>query len=367
MNRLRAVGRRLSKLFDQVRRAVRYKSLPAQVFEVCLHKARINTHPADYYLFEFYKGDKTWEQKSRYVGDVRGSRYWPYEACEFKYNIFFTNKYIQKQILAGLGLPISRLMAAVGTSYEVRDQPQFEAFLDTVRNDFAIKPISGAGGHGVLLLKNDCVSYSAAGRAYSRQALWEHVSRDLRNGYLVEERIYNSPQLADLYPVSLNTFRVILIKTRDGSWHLAACYLKAGRGGSQVDNRSSGGLLILLDESGNTVRAWDPVTRVHVSCHPDTGRALIGIRLQGYRAVVDLAFQAARAMIFTGTVGLDIADSARGPVVIEANVYWAAAYIQIAMGRGIVDDELARSLPRHHMFSRWDRNRLYPGFHLKKR
>jgi len=43
-------------------------------------------------------------------------------------------------------------------------------------------------------------------------------------------------QQASQFIMSLNTFRVVTIKTKDQIWHLGGCVLKFGSGGSQVDN-----------------------------------------------------------------------------------------------------------------------------------
>ena len=65
-----------------------------------------------------------------------------------------------------------------------------------------------------------------------------------------------------------------------------------------------------------------------------------------------------------GTIAWDIAYTAQGPMIIEGNSSWGCSSLQ--RGRpGIITDELARGLDRHHAFGRWDKTRLYPN-HRKK-
>jgi glutathione synthase/RimK-type ligase-like ATP-grasp enzyme len=71
-----------------------------------------------------------------------------------------------------------------------------------------------------------------------------------------------------------------------------------------------------------------------VAAHPDTGAAVIGVRVPYWREVLAMSRQVAAA-VGLGYIGVDIVvDERRGPLLLEANARPGLA-IQIANGRGL--------------------------------
>src|SRR3990172_825087 len=182
---------KLNKLMSYIRAASPYRSVSNQIIDLVLHKLYINIAPADYYRFEFYKGGKTWEEKSRYVA-FSGSRYWPFENNEFKYTTTLTNKYIQKHLLIGFGLPTPRLLATLGSAMEIRSEEQFFEFLAGIDRDIVLKSISSAGGSDVWVLTNRGGKYFSANDAHAQEGLWKKLQKGMDRGFLIEERVRNT-------------------------------------------------------------------------------------------------------------------------------------------------------------------------------
>jgi hypothetical protein len=341
----------------RVREAARFRSVPSQIIDLVTHKLRLNIAPYDYYSLEFYKGGKTWDEKRRYVGK-HGSTYWPFESNSLRYNALFTNKYVEKLLLKGAGLPTAQLLGVVGDDGNVRSQDELRELLARWPHDLVVKPVSGTHGKKVLV-----VSRRARGEPSIARDVWNHVSGDLARGFLLEEKLVNTPEIAALYPASLNTFRVVTVKTLDRRWCLAAAYLRVGAGGRAVDNISAGGILVRVDEHGRTLAAHRNGHTIET--HPDTGARLVGVQLEGYRAACRLALEASRKVGFVGTVGWDIAATTRGPVVVEANLWWTPSF-QAALG-GVITDELAASLHKRAPFTRWDKSMMHPHFDKQQR
>ncbi|HEX7236363.1 MAG TPA: sugar-transfer associated ATP-grasp domain-containing protein [Gammaproteobacteria bacterium] len=353
---------RIASRLTRIREAARYRSVPGQLIDLVTHKMKLNLAPYDYYAFEFYKGGKTWDEKSRYVGK-HGSAYWPYEMNALRYNLLFTHKYIEKLMLKGAGLPTAQLLALVGENGDVRTEPQLRELLKSLPHDVVVKPVSGTHGRNVLVLSRSGAELRAGGKACSVHDVWQHVRSDLARGFLIEEKLTNAPEISALYPASLNTFRIVTIKTLDKRWCVAAAYLRVGAGGGVVDNIAAGGILVQVDADGCTRAAHrDGQSITH---HPDTGALLVGVQLHGYRAACDLALEASRRLGFVGTIGWDIAATARGPVVVEANLWWTPSF-QAALG-GVITDELAPSLNKRTPFMRWDKSMMYPRFDWRRR
>ncbi len=355
--------KKLKNLITHMRQASGVRSIPAQLLDIILHKLILCVSAADYYHFEFYRPGKTWQQKSRYVA-LGGSIYWPFENNEFRYGTALTDKYVQKHLLIGFDLPTPRLMATVGPGRDIQDDTQWRDFLNTVQQPIMLKPVSSAGGDGILAVSRRGERFFAGTASQTPEQLWEHMQSKSYQGFLIEERVSNTGVLARLNPTSLNTFRVVTIKTNDGVWHVAAPAVKIGAPGAVTDNNAQGGIQINLDESGRPRHTFDFATRQSITHHPETGIDLMNLELEGYRDVIDLALRASRCFGFLGTVGWDIAWTDQGAMIIEGNIVWGCSSLQRG-GPGMITDTLAAGLKRHHVFGRWDKSRLYPGYNRR--
>jgi hypothetical protein len=353
---------KIASRLTRIREAARYRSVPLQLIDLIVHKVKINIAPQDYYTFQFYKGGKSWEEKSRYVGR-HGSAYWPFENNPLRYNLLFTHKYIEKLMLKGAGLPTAQLLAVVGNNGDIRSEEQLRDFLQRLPHDVVVKPVSGTHGRNVLVLSRSDGELRAGGKALSAKDVWDHVKSSLESGFLIEEKLTNTSELSALHPGSLNTFRIVTIKTLDKRWRLAAAYLRVGAGGRVVDNIAAGGILVEVDREGRTCKAHHHGRSV--THHPETGAELVGLKLAGYRAACDLALEASSRLWFVGTIGWDIAATERGPTIVEANLWWTPSF-QAALG-GVITDELAMSLKKRTPFMRWDKTMMHPRFDLQKR
>ena len=351
------------KIFKRLSKAAPYRHPLLQIGDVIRHKLKINTSPGDYYLFEFYKGGKSWEEKKGYIGRY-GSYYWPYETIALKDMIMLTNKDLQKHMFLGMGLPVPELLATAGRDYAIQSPEGLEAHLDSWKFDIVIKPISSTGGANVLVLRRETDGFfGMGGEEWSRDRLWEFLERHFEGGCLIERRVFNVGQTAQIYPHSLNTFRIVTIRSMDGKWHVPVHTLKFGSGNIGVDNIKAGGIMVLLDEQGVAVQALSDFFTQPVSHHPDSGLPLTGFKPEGFSEVIDLSLRASRRLALFGTIGWDIAYTAHGPMIIEANTLWGANY-QRFFGP-VVRGELAEGLKKHRFYSRYSRTHIFPR--LQKR
>jgi len=352
--------KKLAKLKSYLREARPYKNIGAQVVDLITHKIIINFSPADYYRFGFYKSKKTWDEKRRYVA-LDGSIYWPFEGNHFKYSISLTDKYIQKNLLKGFGLPTPTLLATVGKSFEINSRKRLYEFLDNLKDDVVIKPISSSGGNNILTLTYIDNTFFYGDKQFTYEMIWNHLERFIERGSLIERKVSNVPSIAVLNPGCLNTYRVVTIKTDDQKWHIAAAALKIGQPGASVDNNAYGGIQLNLDHQGKSCHAYDFFTKLSIKYHPETGVPLLNFQPEGYSEVVALAIHASQCFGFLGTIGWDIAYTTEGAMIIEGNITYGCSSLQ--RGRpGIINAEIAKGLRRTHLFSRWDKTRLYPGY-----
>ena len=356
--------KRIRKLFRYIRVASPSRSVFGQMYDLFLHKVLINLGPNDYYFLGLYKRQLTWKQRARFTS-AQGARYWIYEKNPFKYQVLFTDKYIQKLVLAGLNLPTPELFAMIGAGGTVATLSDFRSSVDSAPDEFVLKPVSARGGRGFRKITKRDGELLDAGQPIQLEELWESLQRDLERGVLMEEAAHNHPIVGRMNPSSLNTFRVITFHLPDKGWVPICSYLKVGRANSLVDNSGAGGLLVRIDENGKTGSAVDFKTQSEHSHHPDSGAALEGEVIEGVADVVQLAVNASAPFSQMGILGWDIALTPDGPRIIEVNASPSCDYPQVAYG-GLVTDEMAEVLKPRHMFSRYPLTHMYPN-HLRNR
>lgn len=164
----------VKKVIGKLKTAALYKNIFILFFDILRHKLLINTHPKDYFKFEFYKTGKTLREKARFVSR-RGCMYYPYQNNPIKYNNLFTNKYIQKKILEYLELPTAKLITTIGLGWEINSRERLYAFLDSLETDVVFKPISGTHGQGFMSISRSAAAFISEGKPYSKDMLYQRL------------------------------------------------------------------------------------------------------------------------------------------------------------------------------------------------
>lgn len=345
------VAQKFKKLLRCFCDARPYRPVFLQLLDLLTHRVFLKIIPRDYYEFRFYDPVLSWAEKKRYICPG-GSTYWPYENNPLKYTTTLSNKYLQKHMLMGFGLPTPPLLHSVGTSLELRDKASFATAIKNLTGDFLLKPVCGAQGSRILVVRQKDGGYYSAGEKVTIDFLWSHVAGDLKRGFLVERRMYNIEYLRALSPNSLNTYRVTMIKSSDGKWHVANVALKCGAGASEVDNYSAGGVWMSVNKSGETYAADGAVD----GKHPDTGLSVIGIKIVDFDGLLELALRASEKFGYMGTIGWDIAHTDQGFVIIEGNTLWGP------IAEPMISDEMLEGLTAHEeLFTSWKAGGMHPS------
>lgn len=135
---------------------------------------------------------------------------------------------------------------------------------------------------------------------------------------LVEEVLVQHPEMARLYPGSVNSLRVVTYLDPDDEVHVLAAVLKVGNGGV-IDNFSNGGMYTMLDDGGRALHAASDEEGHPFEVHPITGVAITGYQVPLYGEVLALVDTLARRVPALPYIGWDIAITPDRPVVIEGN------------------------------------------------
>jgi hypothetical protein len=349
------------QILDHVKKATAYKGIPRQLFDIILHKIKINTSPIDYYRYEFYKSNKTWEERSRYIGK-RCSNFYPWQTNSVQFIPLFDNKYIFSIMLSGFGLPHPKLLSTIGDDYEIKTINQFKIFMMNNKNNLVLKPLDGSGGRGIIVLLLNNGQYSDSTGVINPDQIWNLIKlgKEMPHPYLVEEMVEQDPRISVLYPQSLNTLRVITIKTRDKCWHCSGARLRVGRSG-QVDNLGAGGIMLCLNSDGRSSFAYDYTTFQQLEHHPITGANLLDISIPRFKEAIDLALKASEKFSFMGTIGWDIGLSVTSPVIIEGNIFYDCSYSQMNGQPPLIPSEIAHGLDRRRWWQAWDKTFFHPN------
>ncbi len=254
--------------------------------------------PLDYELFEFYS--LTRKQRKTYV--TRGvnnalvkkfnSRdYWHIFDNKNEFNETFSD-YISRDWLITKGLKLD----------------DFSEFAKD-KKEFIYKPIDGTCGKGIEKIALD---------------------KDLREIYdylctkpsgIIEEIVIQHTALSDIYPLSLNTSRVVTIN--DGSKVTPIfAFLRIGNNGKFVDNLNSGGMAAILDiETGKITLPAADKDGITYTKHPYTNCDIVGFTMPMWEEILKTVEGAAKVLPQVGYVGWDIALSQDKIQIIEGNCF----------------------------------------------
>lgn len=185
---------------------------------------------------------------------------------------------------------------------------EFAAFMDG-RELIISKPAAATCGQGIEKLhKGD---FSSLGELY------DHLKTG--GAGLIEEVIAQHPDMARLYPGSVNTYRIVTV-TRGGVSGVVYAYIRMGSGGRFVDNFNSGGMTAPVDVKTGVIAF--PAVDKNGGCyqvHPATGTPIPGYPLPCWQESVEMCLEAAQVVPGLGYVGWDVAVSPDGPQLIEGN------------------------------------------------
>lgn len=192
-------------------------------------------------------------------------------------------------------------------------KPDFSAFVTFMENKTQVvsKPLADACGRGVELLKRADFP--------DLRAMFDHLST--MDCGLLEEVIVQHPRLAAIYPHSVNTYRIVTVRTQ-GQGHVVYAFIRIGNGGRFVDNLNAGGMTAPIElETGKIQYVAYDKDGITYDTHPMTGTPFVGYELPFWKESLAMCEAATAVVPELGYVGWDIAVSETGPQLIEGNFF----------------------------------------------
>jgi hypothetical protein len=218
--------------------------------------------------------------------------------------------------------------------------------------DLFVKPAHGRGGkHAEVWYSESPRRFcNARGEVLATDDLLDHLLHAARRqALLIQPRLTNHPDLADLANGTLATVRVMSCRNERGDFEVTNAVLRmASHRGAAVDNFHAGGIAAGVDvRSGKlgpaTGGAWGATTGGWFECHPETGAQIAGRTLPDWSDLIALV-QRAHAIAFPDQVviGWDVAALPEGPCLIEANKGPDLDIVQRVESRPIGNERLGR-------------------------
>jgi len=247
------------------------------------------------------------------------------------------DKVVTKTLCKKQGIPVPETYAVIDRFGDLQNLPQVIGD----REEFVVKPASGAAGRGVLVIvaRQGELFKIAKGQILSLADLRYHISTTLSGLYslseqsdrvIIEQRIVPLPMFEKLAVGGTPDIRIILFRTCPA---IAMLRLptRASKGRANLHQGAAAAGINL--DTGKTLGG---VCRDRaITYHPDTGAALGQIEIPYWDQILETAKNIG-AVIKMGYIGVDLLiDSSRGPVVLEVNARPGLA-VQIANRSGLL-------------------------------
>jgi alpha-L-glutamate ligase-like protein len=246
------------------------------------------------------------------------------------------------QRAAAWGIPMPENYLTISSFGDLKKLPELIGDLGS----FVIKPANGSQGNGIVVISEvmkDPEGWITLRRSSGKEMIFEdaryHVSGILSGMYslsglpdtaIIQEKISQHPVFDDYSHGGIPDVRVIVFM---GYPVMAMVRLptKDSDGKANLHQGAIGAGLNLKDGSTNNAVIRNRV----VENHPDTGHAILGLKLPFWHEVLELAARC-YDMVGLGYLGVDIVLTPdKGPILLELNARPGLA-IQIANLSGLV-------------------------------
>jgi alpha-L-glutamate ligase-like protein len=253
---------------------------------------------------------------------------------------FFPNvddKLKTKVLALEYGLTVPELLGVVRYQHDVQDVSQI---LDK-HQGFCIKPAKGSGGKGILvILGSDEKGYrKASGDYVSYEEIVHHISNILAGLFslggaadvaMIEALIEFDPAFTGLSHEGVPDIRIIVFK----GYPVMSMLRLATHASDGKANLHQGAVGVGISIADGTARAAVQFDRP-VFNHPDTGKELLDIKIEGWRDMLHLS-ASCYEMSGLGYLGSDVVlDNNHGPMILELNARPGLA-IQTANRMGLL-------------------------------
>ena len=182
-----------------------------------------------------------------------------------------------------------------------------------------VKSATGLGGYSVRLFKRD------GGDFYDNKGnklTLSHLESIYATNFLIQECFVQSEYMSQFNPTSVNTIRMNTYRdVETGEIRILGAVLRIGPKGSVVDNASSGGVFIGIDDNGNLLKSCFYFRGAKVEKFNDIDFSKQNFTIPNYDNIKKFAIKITKKFPHMSLFAHDIAlDKDNNPKIIEVNV-----------------------------------------------
>lgn len=228
----------------------------------------------------------------------------PKECCYISEQKTFDHRLFDDFAIKPLFVFISGVF--LDADFKIVNESEVKKYLLEYNNNIVIKEEIGTKGKQVCFI-------------HSSEFIPGKLNR--RINYVIQPYIKQYKVLEDLYPDSLNTFRVTTYLKTDGSVDIKFVVLRFGVDGSKIDNVSSGGQNIYFDITGKPSDfAYDLKGFKTGDRHKNTGYVFSNIKIPMFQDMLKKCKDAHKKYPYVRFIGWDVCITELGePILIEWN------------------------------------------------
>lgn len=265
---------------------------------------------------------RLWEMPREEWAKYYGSNYNPFqrqrlrrEVHPYHLEVGLRSKIVADSLCRAMGIPVPVQRAILSPSDNVESALR-AAFRASGRTRLILKPEYGHAGLGIALARLEDAGISiVTGGSTVLAGQFRAPER-----MVVQDILEQDDRVSKLAPGSVNTLRLLTMLTRSDEYLVIGASMRFGVGGSFIDNWSAGGVAVGVDvERGALLaRAFDKKGSGYFR-HPQTNVVFSGHQIPDWDEAIRLGERVQRAFPFFRLLGMDIAFTTSGPVLIEIN------------------------------------------------
>lgn len=321
---------------------------------------KINNHEKkeilEFYLNNYGKKISTkWHQLYQSYTGIYNKDYFPEIIFSTELEPLLCNREISKQYtdkalvellyknIEGLYIPKTIVLNCSGIWYDekrniITKEKAFKILENTGKRVIK-KTIDSSSGRDVMIIdiKN---SYDIK-NGISLEELLEKFSEN----FIVQEIIENSNDISQIYPTSLNTFRVMTYIV-DGKLYHMPITMRIGKDNKEVDNIHAGGIFINVSDNGIlNEKAFTEYQDIFTE-HPNTKFVFKNHKINGIKEMIKIAYKCHGNTPHLKLISWDFTINSNNQVtLIEVNLNGQSIWFpQMASGKAAFGDNTAHML-----------------------
>lgn len=325
-------------IIDLCRRRAREGHLPVyrQLFEIMVLQITRGIGYDMYHYAGMWERTATWEYKRSFLS-YRDFGRKVYQLNSRKFHGMSQYKPFEKAFFSQYHIPNAAYLGTLdehsglaNDGQPLRSPGDLASLLENHEGKrICAKLVQGSNGRGFkayqVLKKNGelILQHLSGGAECTINELFALLVDESPGGWLLEEYVEQHPVLKAFNPSSLNTIRMFLYQRANGEVIPLKSFLKTGKPGELIDKTENGGASVFIDqETGVLLEGfnWSPEMRpLHE--HPGTGVPFAGVQIPFWKEAEDMAVSALKSFAGTRFIGVDIAITEHGPLMVEMNVH----------------------------------------------